>query len=190
MLSMREATRACRALALFQVMADNPETRKDSIKAKIPHYFYPFLKFCGDDKPLEYVRITTLGVLGALTKFDDTYGSHALHLFLESEVVPLCLKCMDACELILATLTFMKILTQERGLTYCCATPTRFFAIVQVLRRVVEKLSPKPCLLFVDVAGATSQYYGCLYFPPIEERKRIAKKAASSSKGKGIKGKK
>ncbi|KAK6784924.1 hypothetical protein RDI58_018379 [Solanum bulbocastanum] len=76
-ITMREATRACRALALFQVMADNPETRKDLIKAKIPHYFYPFLKSCGDDKPLEYARITALGVLGALTKFDDPYGSHA-----------------------------------------------------------------------------------------------------------------
>uniref|UniRef100_A0A3Q7HE38 Uncharacterized protein n=1 Tax=Solanum lycopersicum TaxID=4081 RepID=A0A3Q7HE38_SOLLC len=49
---MREETRACRALALFQF-------------TKIPHYFYPFLKPCVDDKPLEYVRITSLSVLGA-----------------------------------------------------------------------------------------------------------------------------
>ncbi|KAH0650911.1 hypothetical protein KY290_031752 [Solanum tuberosum] len=137
MLSMREATRACRALALFQVMADNPETRKDLIKAKIPHYFYPFLKSCRDEKPLEYVRSTALGVLGALTKFDDPYGSHALHFFLESEVVPLCLKCMDVCDEMsrkVATLIVMKILMQERGMSYCCATPERFFSIVQVLR--------------------------------------------------------
>ncbi|KAH0653474.1 hypothetical protein KY289_031152 [Solanum tuberosum] len=249
MLSMREATRVCCALALFQVLANNPETRRGLIKAKIPCYFYPFLKPCEDhDEPLEHVRITTLGVLGDLTKFDDPYGSHALHLFLESEVVPLCLKCMDACDEMsrkLATLIVMKILTQERGLTYCCATPERFFAIVQVLRRVVEKLSPKPCLLHLvyviqcylclskilrfmgpcdaflrqippQLFGNTFRrtilhdheaswmlqvlhlnIYGCLYFPPIEERKKIAKKAASSyasnsassSKGKG-KGKK
>ncbi|KAK4714140.1 hypothetical protein R3W88_020047 [Solanum pinnatisectum] len=190
MLSMREETRACCALALFQVLANNPEIRRGLIKAKIPCYFYPFLKPCEDhDEPLEHVRITTLGVLGDLTKFDDPYGSHALHLFLESEVFPLCLKCMDTCDEMsqkLATLIVMKILTQERGLTYCCATPERFFAIVQVLRRVVEKISPKPCLLHL------------VYFPPIEERKKVAKKAASSyasssassSKGKGIKGKK
>ncbi|KAH0650915.1 hypothetical protein KY285_031014 [Solanum tuberosum] len=36
---------------------------------KIPCYFYPFLKPCEDhDEPLEHVRITTLGVLGDLTK--------------------------------------------------------------------------------------------------------------------------
>jgi len=33
-----------------------------------------------------------------LVQFDDPYGSHALHFFLESEVVPLCLKCMDVCD--------------------------------------------------------------------------------------------
>ncbi|XP_049374667.1 uncharacterized protein LOC125839723 [Solanum verrucosum] len=244
MLSMKEATRVCCALALFQVLANNPETRRGLIKAKIPCYFYPFLKPFGDDEHLEHVRITTLGVLGDLTKFDDPNGSHALHFFLESEVVPLCLKCMDVCDEMsrkVATLIVMNILTQERGLTYCCATRERFFAIVQVLRRVVEKLSPKPCLLHLEYViqcyvclskifrsiGPCDAFvrqippqlfdntfrrtllhdheaswmlqvlhlniYGCLYFPPIEERKKIAKKAASSSasssKGKG-KGKK
>ncbi|KAG5596776.1 hypothetical protein H5410_038008 [Solanum commersonii] len=160
MLSMREATRVCCALALFQPCEDH-------------------------DEPLEQVRITTLGVLGDLTKFDDPYGSHALHLFLESEVVPLCLKCMDACDEMswkLATLIVMKILTQERGLTYCCATPERFFAIVQHDCEASWMLQ----MLHLNI-------YGCLYFPPIEERKKIAKKVASSyassSKGKG-KGKK
>uniref|UniRef100_M0ZKN9 Cell differentiation protein rcd1 n=1 Tax=Solanum tuberosum TaxID=4113 RepID=M0ZKN9_SOLTU len=219
MLSMKEATRVCCALALFQVLANNPETRRGLIKAKIPCYFYPFLKPCEDhDEPLEH--------------FDDPYGSHALHFFLESEVVPLCLKCMDVCDEMsrkVATLIVMNILTQERGLTYCCATPERFFAIVQVLRRVVEKLSPKPCLLHLEYViqcyvclskifrsiGPCDAFvrqippqlfdntfrrtllhdheaswmlqvlhlniYGCLYFPPIEERKKIAKKAASSS---------
>ncbi|KAG5596769.1 hypothetical protein H5410_038001 [Solanum commersonii] len=223
-----------------RVLANNPETRRSLIKAKIPCYFYPFLKPFGDDEPLEHVRITTLGVLGDLTKFDDPYGSHALHFFLESEVVPLCLKCMDVCDKMsrkVATLIVMNILTQERGLTYCCATPERFFAIVQVLRRVVEKLSPKPCLLHLEYViqcyvclskifrsiGPCDAFvrqippqlfdntfrrtllhdheaswmlqvlhlniYGCLYFPAIEGRKKIAKKAVSSSKGKG-KGKK
>ncbi|KAH0654685.1 hypothetical protein KY289_032363 [Solanum tuberosum] len=228
MLSMKEATRVCCALALFQVLANNPETRRSLIKAKIPHYSYPFLKSYRDEKPLEYVRITALGVLGALTKFDDPYGSHALHFFLESEVVPLCLACMDLCDEMsrkVATLIVMKILMQERGMSYCCATPECFFSIIQVLRRVVEKLSPKPCLLhlvyvilcylclskilrFIGPCDAFVRQippqlfdntfrrtllhdheaswmlqvlhlniYGCLYFPPIEDRKRIAKKA-------------
>ncbi|XP_010323844.1 uncharacterized protein [Solanum lycopersicum] len=243
-LSIREATRVCCAIALFQVMANNTETRRGLIKAEIPCYFYPFLKPCGDDKHLECVRTTTLGFLSDLTKFDDPHGSDALRFFLKSEVVPLCLKCMDVCDeksQKLATLIVMNILKQESGLTYCSATPERFFAIVQVLRRVVEKLSLKPCLLHLEYViqcyvclskiyrsiGPGDEFirqipsqlfdntfrrtllhnneasrmlqvlhlniYGCLYFPPIEERKSIAKKvassyassSASSSKGKG-----
>ncbi|WMV38957.1 hypothetical protein MTR67_032342 [Solanum verrucosum] len=108
------------------------------VSDKIPHYFYPFLKSCRDEKPLEYVRITALGVLGALTKFDDPYGSHALHFFLESEVVPLCLACMDLCD--------------------------------EILRKHDHETSWMLQVLHLNI-------YGCLYFPPIEDRKTIAKKA-------------
>ncbi|XP_049413568.1 cell differentiation protein rcd1-like [Solanum stenotomum] len=149
-LSMKESTRVCNALALFQVMAKNPETRKELIEAKIPCYFYPFLKPSGDDKPLEYLRLTSLGVLGALAKFDDPYGPKVLHFFLETEVVPSCLECIDLCDELsrkVATLIVMKILMQEKGMSYCCATPERFYSIVQVLYRVVQKLTEKPCLL-------------------------------------------
>uniref|UniRef100_A0A3Q7HAP7 Cell differentiation protein rcd1 n=1 Tax=Solanum lycopersicum TaxID=4081 RepID=A0A3Q7HAP7_SOLLC len=178
-LSIREATRVCCAIALFQVLELDPRSRVEagfqidhrgqmSIwklgngSAEIPCYFYPFLKPCGDDKHLECVRTTTLGFLSDLTKFDDPHGSDALRFFLKSEVVPLCLKCMDVCDeksQKLATLIVMNILKQESGLTYCSATPERFFAIVQVLRRVVEKLSLKPCLLHLEYV---IQCYVCL----------------------------
>ena len=59
----------------------------------------------------------------------------------------------------LATLIVMNILTQESGLTYCSATPECFFSIVQVLRRVVEKLSLKTCLLHLEYV---IQCYVCL----------------------------
>ncbi|KAG5596773.1 hypothetical protein H5410_038005 [Solanum commersonii] len=135
---------------LIKVMAKNQETRKELIEAKIPCYFYPFLKPSGDDKPLEYLRLTILGVLGAVAKFDDPYGPKVLHFFLEMEVVPSCLECMDLCNELswkVATLIVMKILMQEKGMSYCSATPERFYSIVQVLYRVVQKITKKPCLL-------------------------------------------
>ncbi|KAJ8568534.1 hypothetical protein K7X08_028067 [Anisodus acutangulus] len=149
-LSMRESTRACNALALFQVLAINPETRRKLIEAEIPPYFYPFLKRGGDDKPLEYLRRTSLGVLGSLARFDEPYGPEVLHFLMESKVVPYCLECMDLCDELsakVATLIVMKILMQEEGMTYCCASAERFYSIVQVLYRVVEKLAEKLCLL-------------------------------------------
>ncbi|MCD9641672.1 Cell differentiation protein RCD1 [Datura stramonium] len=133
-LSMKESTRACNALALFQVMANNPETRRELIQAKIPCYFYPFLKPSRNDKPLEYLRLTSLGVLGSLTKFDDQYGPMVLHFFMKTEVLPLCLACMDQCDELsrkVATLIVMKILMQVEGLTYCSATAERFYSMVQ-----------------------------------------------------------
>ncbi|KAK4714143.1 hypothetical protein R3W88_020050 [Solanum pinnatisectum] len=154
-LSMKESTRVCNALALFQVMAKNPETRKELIEAKIPCYFYPFLKPSGENKPLEYLRLTSLGVLGALAKFDDPYGPKVLHFFLETEVVPSCLECIDLCDELsrkVATLIVMKILMQEKGMSYCSATAERFYSIVQVLYRVVQKLTEKPCLLHLMYA--------------------------------------
>ncbi|XP_060188219.1 cell differentiation protein rcd1-like [Lycium barbarum] len=151
MVSMRESTRACNALALFQVMANNPETRRELIKAQIPCYFYPFLfKPGGNDKPLEYLRLTSLGVLGFLTRFDDPYGNEVLDFFMDTEVVHLCLECMDVGDELsskVATLIVVKILMQPKGMNYCCASAQRFYLIVQVLYRVVEKLSEKPCLL-------------------------------------------
>ncbi|KAJ8568533.1 hypothetical protein K7X08_028066 [Anisodus acutangulus] len=141
----------CNTRGKFCVMAMNPETRRELVKAEIPNYFYPFLKTNGnDDKPLEYLRLTSLGVLGSLAKFDDPYGPEVLHFFMESKVVPLCLECMDLGDELsrkVATLIVMKILMQEAGMTYCCASAERFYSIVQVLYRVVEKLSQKPCLL-------------------------------------------
>ncbi|XP_016474241.2 uncharacterized protein LOC107796040 [Nicotiana tabacum] len=130
MVSIKESTRVCNALALFQCMGNHQETRRELIKAKIPFYFYPFLKTNGkngNDKPLEFIRLTSLGVIGSLTK--------------------------------VATLIVMKILMQEEGLSYCCALAERFYSIVQVLHRVVEKLSQKPCILLLRYV---IQSYLCL----------------------------
>ncbi|XP_009781146.1 uncharacterized protein [Nicotiana sylvestris] len=165
MISIKESTRVCNALALFQCMGNHQETRRELIKAKIPFYFYPFLKTNGkngNDKPLEFIRLTSLGVIGSLTKFDDPYGGEVLYFFLETELVPLCLHCMDLGDELsrkVATLIVMKILMQEEGLSYCCALAERFYSIVQVLHRVVEKLSQKPCILLLRYV---IQSYLCL----------------------------
>ncbi|MCD9646642.1 Cell differentiation protein RCD1 [Datura stramonium] len=66
--------------------------------------------------------------------FDDPYGPMVLHFFMKTEVVPLCLACMDLCDELsrkAATLIVMKILMQAEGLAYCCATAERFYSIVQ-----------------------------------------------------------
>jgi hypothetical protein len=65
------STRVCNALALLQCVASHPESRNLFLEAHIPLYLYPFLSTVSRTKPFEYLRLTSLGVIGALVKVDD-----------------------------------------------------------------------------------------------------------------------
>jgi hypothetical protein len=40
--------------------------------AHVPLFLYPFLNTISKTRPFEYLRLTSLGVIGALVKVDDT----------------------------------------------------------------------------------------------------------------------
>ena len=60
--------------------------------AKIPLYLYPFLHTTNDSRPFEYLRLTSLGVLGALVKTDE---KDVIKFLLSTEIIPLCLRIME-----------------------------------------------------------------------------------------------
>ena len=62
------SNRVCNALALLQCVASHGETRAKFLAAHIPLYLYPFLNTAARHKPFEYLRLTSLGVIGALVK--------------------------------------------------------------------------------------------------------------------------
>lgn len=62
----------CNALALFQCVASHSETRELFLQAQIPLFLYPFLNTTSKTRPFEYLRLTALGVIGALVKQDDS----------------------------------------------------------------------------------------------------------------------
>lgn len=84
------SNRVCNALALLQSVASHHETRQKFLAgglvhaetpaqrcgprppafptAHIPLYLYPFLNTLNQEKPFEYLRLTSLGVIGALVK--------------------------------------------------------------------------------------------------------------------------
>ncbi|XP_059661094.1 cell differentiation protein rcd1-like [Cornus florida] len=143
-LTTRDSNRVCDALALLQCVASHQETKMPFIKAKIPIYLYPFLNFKESEKPFEFLRLTSLGVIGALVKVDDP---QVIHFLLETEIFPLCLRCMewgDDLSKTVATFIVAKILLQEEGLSYCCSFAERFYAVAQVLEGMMEKLAEKP----------------------------------------------
>lgn len=97
--------------------------------AHIPLYLYPFLNTVSRQRPFEYLRLTSLGVIGALVKIDD---SEVVNFLLQTEIIPLCLRIMETgSELSKTVATFIvqKILLDDLGLTYICSTSERFYAV-------------------------------------------------------------
>lgn len=112
------SNRVCNALALLQCVASHPETRGLFLSAHIPLYLYPFLNTNAKARPFEYLRLTSLGVVGALVKMDDP---DVINFLLQTEIIPLCLRIMEnGSELSKTVATFIvqKILLDETGLNY------------------------------------------------------------------------
>lgn len=140
-LTASSSNRVCNALALLQCVASHPETRALFLQAHVPLFLYPFLNTVSKTRPFEYLRLTSLGVIGALVKVDDT---EVINFLLSTEIIPLCLRTMEmGSELSKTVATFIvqKILLDDVGLNYICATAERFFAVGAVLGSMVSMLS-------------------------------------------------
>jgi CCR4-NOT transcription complex subunit 9 len=138
------SNRVCNALALLQCVASHPETRGPFLAAHLPLYLYPFLNTVSKTRPFEYLRLTSLGVIGALAKVDDPEVTSFL---LSTEIIPLCLRIMETgSELSKTVATFIvqKILLDDSGLNYVCQTAERFYAVSTVLANMVNSLIEQP----------------------------------------------
>ncbi|KAF5948901.1 hypothetical protein HYC85_014858 [Camellia sinensis] len=173
-LTPAQSNRVCNALALLQCVASHPDTRMLFLNAHIPLYLYPFLNTTSKSRPFEYLRLTSLGVIGALVKVDDT---EVISFLLSTEIIPLCLRTMEmgselsktihvyfpseyiaSCSLdiddsrpgrgclssMVATFIVQKILLDDVGLDYICTTAERFFAVGRVLGNMVAALAEQP----------------------------------------------
>ena len=112
--------------------------------AHIPLFLYPFLNTVSKTRPFEYLRLTSLGVIGALVKVDD---ADVINFLLSTEIIPLCLRIMETgSELSKTVATFIvqKILLDNNGLAYVCTTSDRFFAVSKVLSDMVNNLITNP----------------------------------------------
>eukprot|EP00908_Phaeocystis_cordata_P009692 Transcript_20485.p1 GENE.Transcript_20485~~Transcript_20485.p1 ORF type:complete len:239 (+),score=64.89 Transcript_20485:454-1170(+) len=125
-----------------------------AVAAHIPLFLYPFLNTVSKTRPFEYLRLTSLGVIGALVKVDD---ADVINFLLSTEIIPLCLRIMETgSELSKTVATFIvqKILLDETGLAYICATAERFYAVSTVLGNLVGTLVEQAPAL--SAASATS----------------------------------
>lgn len=159
-LTAAASNRVCNALALLQCVASHNETRTlflngeqytchDPIQnrllislhlAHIPLFLYPFLNTTSKSRPFEYLRLTSLGVIGALVKNDS---SDVINFLLTTEIIPLCLRIMETGSELSKTVAIFivqKILLDDIGLGYICATYERFYAVGTVLSNMVTQL--------------------------------------------------
>ncbi|KYO01507.1 cell differentiation protein rcd1, putative [Plasmodium reichenowi] len=144
LLTTSSSNRVCNSLALLQCVASHPETKQHFLNAHIPLFLYPFLNAESKNRPFEYLRLTSLGVIGALVKVDNP---EVINFLLQTEIIPLCLRIMETgSELSKTVATFIvqKILIDELGLNYICATPERFYAVSTVLANMVNSLVENP----------------------------------------------
>ncbi|KAK0467333.1 uncharacterized protein EV420DRAFT_1617407 [Desarmillaria tabescens] len=129
-LTAHVSNRVCNALALLQCVASHTDTRQLFLNAHIPLFLYPFLNTTSKTRPFEYLRLTSLGVIGALVKQND--NNTVIHFLLSTEIIPLCLRIMETGSEL--------ILLDETGLTYICHTYERFYAVGTVLSNMVSQL--------------------------------------------------
>lgn len=81
-------------------------------------------------RSFEYLRLTSLGVIGALVKTDE---NDVITFLLTTEIVPLCLNIMDTGSELsktVATFILQKILVDNQGLEYICAV-SNFIVLVE-----------------------------------------------------------
>lgn len=140
-MTAHQSNRVCNALALLQCVASHPETRSFFLQANIPLYLYPFLHTVSKTRSFEYLRLTSLGVIGALVKTDE---QEVINFLLTTEIIPLCLKIMESGSELsktVATFILQKILLDDTGLAYICQTYERFSHVAMILGKMVISLA-------------------------------------------------
>lgn len=129
----------CGCLTLMQCVASHPQTKHHFFSAQLPLYLYPFLSVpASNSTAIEFLRLTAIGVLGAMVKGED---KDVLQYLLRNDILPLCLRIIETCSELprnVSTFIIHKILSYEEGLNNLCSTPEKFFAITTVLKKILE----------------------------------------------------
>ena len=125
-------------IALFQNISLHPETRKEYIESQLLVFLYPFLKCTNKSKLYEVIKVSTLSVIAALVKNND---SDIINFLIKTEIIPVILRIMEkGSELIRAVTCFIvqRIIVDINGLKYICELRERLLAIIYVLDTMLQ----------------------------------------------------
>ncbi|CDW57025.1 cell differentiation protein RCD1 [Trichuris trichiura] len=139
-----QSNRVCNSLSLMQTIATDPLTQSAFLNAKLPFYVFPFLTSVCTSPAVEYLRLTSLGVIGSLVKGGNP---EAIHYLLSTEIISLCLNTMEVGRELsktVATFILQKLLLEDGGLCHVCGNYDRFFRVVNTLVRIVYSMGSEP----------------------------------------------
>lgn len=140
-LTQAHSERICNVLGLFQCIALHNQTKMLFIQANLHLYLYPLISKTIRQKPFENLRVTSLGVIGALVKGEE---SETISFLINTELIVLCLRIMkkgNELSRTVATFIVQKILMDENGLHYVCQTDERLLALAQILRDIIDDIA-------------------------------------------------
>lgn len=91
-LTKQSSDKIFNVLGLFQCIAMSNKTRSHFLDANLPLYFYPLINTQVKHKFYDHMKLSSLGVIGALVKGDD---SEAIKFIMNTEMIVLCLRYFD-----------------------------------------------------------------------------------------------
>jgi CCR4-NOT transcription complex subunit 9 len=108
-------------------------------------YVYPLINTLNKQRPYEHLRVTSLGVIGALVKGEDS--SEAIKFLVKTELIVLCLRIMKKGYEMSKTVSIfivLKILLDNLGLDYVCRTDERLNAVANILKDMMDEMEKVP----------------------------------------------
>ncbi|XP_039690701.1 CCR4-NOT transcription complex subunit 9 [Medicago truncatula] len=161
-LTPTQSTRMCDVLALLMCVASHPTTKMSFLNANMHLYLYPFLQTTSELTQYEWLRLGSLGVIGALVKVNT---KEVMSFLLPNEIIPLCLGCMENDKepsKSVGTFIIQKMLLDNAGLAYVCDTAEQFFTVARVFDMMLSSLknqhSPRLLKLIIRCYSRLSEH--------------------------------
>ena len=128
-------------ISLIQTIALHSKTRKEFLDSQLLVFLYPFLRCSNKNKSYDVIRVTTLSVIAALVKIND---SDVINFLIKTEIIPVILRSMEkGTEIIRFTASFIiqRIIEDINGLKYICDLRERLYVIICVLNAMLQNKS-------------------------------------------------
>ena len=125
-------------ISLIQEIALHPKTRKEFLDSQILVFLYPFLRCSSKIKSNDVFRVTSLGVIAALVKIDD---SEIINFLIKTEIIPIIIRNLEkGTEIIRSTASFIiqRIIEDINGFKYMCDLRERLYVILSVLNSTIQ----------------------------------------------------